>query len=129
MKGLPIKIVAIIVIVAACFALVPNIAKAEEGNKFVNFLKKILIYPFRVTKESTEVVTETTTKSAEMVVETGKAAAGVATGDIEKTKDLVIEPVKGSAETAVTAIEGSVKVPIEAAEEEEVDVKEEVTVE
>ena len=118
MKRVLIKTVALIVIVAAFFVLTPNTAKAEEGNKFVNFLKKILIYPFRVTKESTEVVTETATKGAETVAETGKAAAGVVTCDIEKTKDLVIEPVMGSAETAVTAVEGAVKMPIEAAEEE-----------
>lgn len=118
MKGMSARLIALVVIVAAFSVALPRIAEAEEGNKVVNFFKKILTYPFGVTRESAEVVTETTTKGVGTVVKTGEATAGFATGDVEKIKDIVVEPVKGSAETAVTAVEGSVKMPIEAATEE-----------
>jgi len=64
------------------------------------------------------VVTETTTKGVGTVVKTGEATVGVATGQIGKLKDVVVEPIKGSAETVVTAVEGSIKIPIEAATNE-----------
>ena len=109
------RVAVMVVLVAVLFAALPDVAKAEEGNKVVNFFRKILTYPFRVTKETGEVVTETTTKGVGTVVKTGEATVGVATGQFKKLKDVVVEPVKGSAETAVTAVEGSIKIPIEAA--------------
>jgi hypothetical protein len=120
MKTVPFRIVAFVIIATMLFALTPMTAKAEEGNKVLNFFKKVITYPFRVGKESTKVATDTATKGAETVYQTGKAAAGVATFDVEKTKDLVVEPVVGSASTARTAVEGSIKMPIEAAKEEDI---------
>jgi len=111
------RFITLFVIAAIFFAAVPDVARAEEGNKFVNFLRKVLTYPFRLTQESSKVATETTAKTVETVVKTGEAAAGVTTGKVERLKDVVVEPVKGSAEMAVSAVEGSVKIPIEAAEE------------
>ncbi|PIU41241.1 MAG: hypothetical protein COS99_06455 [Candidatus Omnitrophica bacterium CG07_land_8_20_14_0_80_42_15] len=115
-KGL-ISAIAFVAIVAMFTMLMPSIAQAEQGNKVANFFKKVFVYPFTVTKKTAEVAAKTTQKSAEMVVKTGEATAGVATGDLEKTKDLVVEPVKGSFETVGTAVEGSVKMPVEAAQE------------
>ena len=118
MRGISARAIAVSLIAAVLIASLPGMAWAEEGNKVVNFFKKIFVYPFGVARETTEVVTETTTEAVGTVVKTGEAAAGVVTGDVEKLKDVVVEPVKGSAETVVTAVEGSVKMPIEAAKEE-----------
>lgn len=117
MKKTFVKVIAMAVIVAALFVFLPGIAQAEQGNKFLNAIKKIITYPFNVTKKSVEVTTDTATKAVETGVNTGKAAAGVVTLDLEKTDDLIVEPVKGAAETAVTAVEGTVKMPGEAAVE------------
>ena len=39
------------------------------------------------------------------------------TGKPEKLEQVIVEPVKGSGETAYTAVEGSVKAPIEGTDE------------
>lgn len=111
------RVIALLVIAVIFFVAIPGVARAEEGNKFVNFLRKVLTYPFRLTQESSKVATETTARGVETVVKTGEATADVVTGKVKRLKDVVVEPVKGSAETAVSAIEGSVKIPIEAAAE------------
>ena len=118
MRSVPLRITVLAIIAMMLCAVVPANVKAEEGNKVLNFFKKVFTYPFRVTKESVKVTTDTATKGAETTYKTGKAAAGVATFDVEKTKDLIVEPVVGSAETAKTAVEGSIKMPVEAAKEE-----------
>ena len=118
MKTALAKAIVLFVTVALLSGLVADTAFAQQENKFVRFLKRVITYPFGVAKKSTEVTTDTATKAVGMTYETGKAAAGVATGDIKKTKDLVVEPVKGSAETVKTAVEGSVKMPVEAAQED-----------
>jgi len=117
-RGQYAKIILIGLMVTAFLVALPGQAQAAEGNKVVNFFKKILMYPFRVTKESAEVATDTTTDAVETVVKTGEASVGVVTGDIQQLDDVVVEPVKGAAKTTVTAVEGTVKMPIEAATEE-----------
>jgi len=115
---IPAKAIALILLIAVLFVAIPDVAKAEEGNKFVSFFRKILTYPFRVTKEATDVVTETTVKGVDTVVKTGDAVADVATGNLAEIPNLIVEPVKGSVETTITAVEGTVKIPIEAAIDE-----------
>ena len=117
MKKRIISTLIVIAFIATSIIFMTTAAKAEEGNSFVKFLKKVIVYPFSLTKKSTEAATKTVTKGAEMVVKTGEATAGVATGNLEKTKDLIVEPVKGSVETGYTAVESSVKAPVEAAQE------------
>lgn len=118
MHKIQAKAIALILLMAVLFVAMPDVARAEEGNKFVSFLRKIITYPFRVTKEATEVVTETTVKGVDTVAKTGDAIAEVATGNLTEVPNLVVEPIKGSVETAITAVEGTVKIPIEAAIDE-----------
>jgi len=115
---IPVKTIALILLIAVLFVAMPDVARAEEGNKFVNFFRKILTYPFRVTKEAVDVVTKSTVKGVDTVAKTGDAAAEVATGNLAEVPNLIVEPIKGSAETAITAVEGTVKIPIEAAIDE-----------
>jgi len=90
---------------------------AEEGNKVVKFMKNLFNWPFGVTKKSSETVGRTTKQAVGTVTTTGSSAVETVTGKPEKIKGVVTEPVKGSAKSAYTAVEGTVKAPIEATKE------------
>lgn len=107
-----------LMLIAAFMASIASIAYAEEGNKFVDFWRKVFKYPAGVAKESVNVTTEAAKGVTRTAAKTTEAAAGVVTGDIQKTQDLVVEPVKGSVETTVQATEGTLSIPVKAAEEE-----------
>ncbi|NQT95231.1 MAG: hypothetical protein HQ572_02165 [Candidatus Omnitrophica bacterium] len=92
-------------------------AQEESENKVVRFFKNVFNWPFGVTKESAEAVGRTTKRATDTVITTGSSAVDTVTGKPEKIQDVVVEPIKGSAETAYTAVEGSVKAPIEGTKE------------
>jgi len=92
-------------------------AQEESENKVVRFFKNVFNWPFGVTKKSAETVGRTTKRATDTVITTGSSAVDTVTGKPEKIQDVVVEPIKGSAETAYTAVEGSVKAPIEGTKE------------
>lgn len=106
----------ILLIVAVCGTLTINRAYAAE-NKVVKFFKNAINWPFGVTKKSAEAVGRTTKRATTTVTTTASSAVETVTGKPEKIKEVIVEPVKGSVETAYTAVEGTVKAPIEGTEE------------
>lgn len=107
---------AALLIVAVCGLLTVDRAYAAE-NKAVRFFKNLIKWPFGITKKSAETVGRTTKRATTMVTKTGTSSVEMVTGKPEKIKDVVVEPVKGSAETTYTAVEGTIKAPIEGTEE------------
>lgn len=111
------------VAVALCFALTAVSYAAEKTNvskKVRDAGQKAFNYPANVVKESVKVVTDTGTRGTDVVTKEVKTTGKVVTGDVAKSKELVTEPITGTADTAVKAVEGTVKVPVEAAKEEPV---------
>lgn len=92
-------------------------AEQKEPNKFVKFVRGLFHWPVSATKESVEVVIDTTKKGTEAIAQEGKDIGNVLTGDVQKTDEVVVGPVKGAAETLTSAAEGAVKVPGEATKE------------
>ena len=90
---------------------------AQQENKVVQFFKNIIKWPFGVASKTGEAVGKTTEKAATTVTKTASSSVETVTGQPEKIKDVIVEPVKGSGETAVTAVEETVKAPIEGTEE------------
>ena len=111
-----IVIVAMLGFSAVCSVYAAE-AQPESENKIVRFFKNVFNWPFGVTKKSAETVGRTTEKAVTTVTTTGSSVVETVTGKPEKIKDVVVEPVKGSGETVYTAVEGTLKVPIEATEE------------
>ncbi|MFH1790728.1 MAG: hypothetical protein ABH885_01940 [Candidatus Omnitrophota bacterium] len=90
-------------------------AKPKTGAK--ETVQKVIQYPANVVKTSVGVVTDTATKTTNVVSGEVKNVGAVATGDMKKTKDLVMDPLTGTAETAKSAVEGTVCMPVNAAKE------------
>ena len=89
----------------------------KQENKVVKFFKSVFIWPFSITKQGAETVARTTKAGVMTVTDTGTAAVQTVTGKPEKIKDVVVDPIKGTAETGYTAVEGSLKTPIEGTKE------------
>ena len=89
----------------------------QQENKVARFFKNIVKWPFSITKKGVETVGDTAEKGVDTGAKTTTAAVETVTGKPEKIKDVVVEPVKGSAGTAYTAVDGSVKTPIEGTKE------------
>lgn len=104
---------AILICAIGVFFCVSAVNAAEQENKVVRFFKNLINWPFNITKKGAETVGRTTKRSVTTVTTTGSSAVETVTGKPEKIKDVVVEPVKGTGETAMTAIEGSLKTPIE----------------
>lgn len=93
--------------------------KESLGMKVKNFWRNIFGYPARVTEESASVIADTGKKSVNVVTTEIKRLGEVTSGDVAKTKELITEPIIGAADTAVKAVEGTSKIPAEAAEAHE----------
>jgi hypothetical protein len=112
----------LIVLFLACF-MFEGIVYAQQDeavkqeNKAVKFFKNIFIWPFSVTKQGAETVGRTTKAGVTTVTDTGTSAVQTVTGKPEKIKDVVVGPIKGTAQTGYTAVEGSIKTPIEGTRE------------
>ena len=103
-----------------CFAFTAiscAVEKESAGQKAKNFWQKLFNYPARVAEESAEVVTDAGKGAAKVVTTEVKRVGEVTSGDVAKTKELIVEPLTGTAETTVTAVEETVKIPVEAAKE------------
>ena len=113
--------VALIIVAVLCIGQAVQVLAAEgqqqSENKVVRFFKNVINWPFGIAKKSSEAVGRTTKKAAITTTTTASCAVETVTGKPEKIKDVVVEPVKGSGETAYTAVEGSVKAPIEGTKE------------
>jgi hypothetical protein len=113
---------AFIVFVLTCFVF-EGMVYAQQGtavkqeNKAVKFFKDVFKWPFSVTKQGAETVGRTTKAGVTTVTDTGTSAVQTVTGKPEKIKNVVVDPVKGTAKTGYTAVEGSVKTPIEGTKE------------
>ena len=111
-----IALIIVIGIMFACgLALAKDIEQKKE-NRTVGFFKKIFLWPINIFTRGGEGVLNTVEKGVEGAAKTGKAFSGVVTGDIQQADDLFIEPVKGTAQTTVTAVEETIKTPIEGTE-------------
>jgi len=91
--------------------------KPAQENKAVKFFKDLFNWPFSVTKQGAETVGRTTKAGVTTVTTTSTSAIQTVTGKPEKIKDVIVEPVRGSVETGYTAVEGSIKTPIEGTRE------------
>ena len=108
------KGIAIIILICVIgFFFCASTVHAAEENKVVRFFKNLINWPFSVTKKGAETVGRTTAKPITAVTKTSSSAVDAVTGRPEKIKDVVIEPVKVGPETGITAVEGTVKTPIE----------------
>ena len=111
----------VVLVYILCFVVTAISYAAEKksvGQKAKNFWQKLFNYPARVTEESAEVVTDAGKSATKVVTTEVKRIGEVTSGDVAKTKELIVEPLTGTAETAVTAVEETVKIPVEAAKEE-----------
>lgn len=115
------KSISLILILLVGMVLISGIAMAQEKarkeSKIANFFRKLFGWPVKVTEKAAETVIETTEKGAKTVVETGKATVEVITGEPQKFDEMIMEPIKGAAETGVTAVEGTIRAPVEATQE------------
>lgn len=116
----------LVVIVLAALLVICNISdaafsaeqvKSSQENKVVKFFKDVFNWPFSVTKQGAETVGRTTKSGVMTVTDTGTSAVQTVTGKPEKIKDVVVDPVKGTAETGYTAVEGSLKTPVQGTKE------------
>ena len=89
----------------------------KQENKVVKFFKSVFIWPFSITKQGAETVARTTKAGVMTVTDTGTAAVQTVTGKPGKIKDVVVDPIKGTAETGYTAVEGSIKTPVDGTKE------------
>jgi hypothetical protein len=114
-------IIILVVSVAGCLLYARQSWAQEPGqgqeNKVVRFFKNAFNWPFSVTKQGAETVGRTTKSGVITVTDTATSAAQTVTGKPEKIKDVVLDPVKGTAQTGYTAVEGSLKTPIEGTKE------------
>ena len=104
-----------------CFIASSVVLAADNqstGEKAKSWWQKLFNYPANVTNESVGVVTNTATRTTNVVTKEVKTVGQVTSGDVNKTKDLVVEPLTGTAETAKKAVEETVAVPTNAAKEE-----------
>lgn len=111
---------AVVLVFILCFVFTAISYAAEKesaGQKAKKFWQKLFNYPARVTEESAEVVTDAGKGAVKVVTTEVKRVGEVTSGDVAKTKELIVEPLTGTAETAVTAVEETVKIPVEAAKE------------
>ena len=108
--------VIVLICVVGFFFCASSVYAAEE-NKVVKFFKNVINWPFSVTKKGAETVGRTAAKPITAVTKTGSSAVDTVTGRPEKIKDVIIEPIKVGPETGITAVEGTVKTPIEGTRE------------
>lgn len=114
-----IAVLCVIFLVSAIVATASYAVEKESfGTKCKKFWQGLFGYTGRVAEESVEVVAEAGKGEAKVVATETKRVGEVLTGDVAKTKELIVEPITGTAETAGKALEGTVKVPVEAAKEE-----------
>lgn len=106
-----------LIVFSLILSVAAQAAEKEEPNSFVKFWRGVFHWPFSATKESANVVVDTTKKGAETITQEGKDIGGTLTGDSEAAKDLLVNPVKGTAETAKTAVEGTAGMPEKATKE------------
>lgn len=110
------------VILMVCSIIAVSASYAEEkqtiGAKFKKFWQGLFNYPSRVTEKSVDVVTDTAKKETKVVTTEVKRVGEITSGDVSKTKELIVEPLTGTAETVTSAVEETVKIPVEAAKEE-----------
>ncbi|KPK40593.1 MAG: hypothetical protein AMJ78_07020 [Omnitrophica WOR_2 bacterium SM23_29] len=92
-------------------------AEKKEPNKVVKFFRGLFHWPVSATKESAEVIIDTSKKGTDVITQEGKDIGSVLTGDVQKTDEVIVGPVKGTTETITSAAEGAVKVPGKATEE------------
>ena len=111
---------AVVLMYILCFAFTAISYAAEKesaGKSAKNFWQKLFNYPARVAEESAEVVTDAGKDATRVVTTEVKRVGEVTSGDVAKMKELIVEPLTGTAETTVTAVEETVKIPVEAAKE------------
>lgn len=117
------RCIAILCIISIVCSITASASYAEEketvGAKFKRFWQRLFNYPAKVTEKSVDVVTDTVKKETKVITTEVKRVGEVTSGDISKTKELIVEPLTGTAETVTSAIEETVKIPVEAAKEEQ----------
>lgn len=113
--------IAILCFMALICSLCVTATHGEEsestGDKVKDTLKKVIEYPANVTEKAVGVIAETAKSGTDVVATEVKRVGEVVTGDVGKTKELIVEPLTGTAKTAKTAVEDTVKIPVEAAQE------------
>jgi hypothetical protein len=86
-------------------------AEQQKPNAFVKFWRGLFNWPVNATKESADVVVDTTKRGADTIAQEGKDVGGALTGSGDSAKDLVVNPVKGTAETVKTGVVGTADMP------------------
>jgi len=92
-------------------------AEQKEPNKVVKFFRGLFHWPVSATKESAEVIVDTSKKGTDVITQEGKDIGNVLTGDVQKIDEVVVGPIKGTTETLTSAAEETIKVPGKATEE------------
>ena len=115
------RCIAILSVILIVFSVIISASYAEEketlGAKFKKFWQGLFNYPAKVTEESVDVISDTGKKGTKVVTTEVKRVGEVTSGDVSKTDELIVEPLTGAAETVTSAVEETVEIPVEAAQE------------
>jgi hypothetical protein len=106
---------------ALCFIFTLSSFAAEKktvGQNIKAGTEKVIAYPAKLTNEAVKATTKTAEVAGEATKETGVAVSKVATGEGQEIPKVITEPITGAGETVKTAVEETVKAPVEAAKEE-----------
>lgn len=108
-KGLFLAVA--VILVCSVIAGSAQAAGEQEPNGFVKFWRGLFHWPVNATKNSAEVVVDTTKEGVNTIAQEGKDVGGTLTGSGDAAKDLVVNPVKGTGETVKTGVVGAAEMP------------------
>ena len=108
-----------VAIIVACSVVIGSVQAVEqqEPNAFVKFWRGVFHWPVNATKDSAEVIVDTTKKGVDTIAQEGKDVGGALTGSGDAAKDLIVNPVKGTGETIKTGVVGTAEMPGKATQE------------
>lgn len=102
-----------VAVILACSMIAGSVQAAEqqEPNAFVKFWRGLFHWPVNATKNSADVIIDTTQQGVNTIAQEGKDVGGTLTGSGDAAKDLIVNPVKGTGETVKTGVVGTADMP------------------
>jgi len=117
MSRMRFGVIVLVVIMSFSLAIGAAVAEEEEGNRFINAIKRFFGATGKTVEKEVNAVGMGIKGTADVVVEEVKDVGELATGDGSKVKDIVVKPVTGTTEVVGQTAHDVINAPIEAGQE------------